>query len=212
MNIDQLHFPNYGYSLGKLPDDVLSNIKEEILVIKKNISSKEKIHKNLAGHLETQIYLDKTNEIIKPYILDLAVQYITHWSYECEIYKNFPSNEPLSFELDKVWVNFQKKYEYNPLHDHCGVFSFVSWIDIPYELKDEMEMSHVTSSNFAMATTFNFVFTNIFGDVQSFPFFVEKQHEGTILFFPSRLKHLVYPFFTSNEYRISISGNLFLSK
>ena len=34
--------------------------------------------------------------------------------------------------LKSVWVNFQKKYEFNPLHDHTGIISFVIWIDVPY--------------------------------------------------------------------------------
>ena len=208
--IEQKNFPNYGYSISKFPDNILSKIKQEVWDIKNNINTKEKIYKNLAGHLETQVYLEKSQELLEPYLLEMAVQYTTSWNYDKEIYQNYSSKNPLSFSLEKVWINFQKKYEYNPLHDHQGVFSFVSWIDIPYSLQEEMQMPHVDSSNFAMATSFNFVFTNVLGDIQSLPFFLEKHHEGTVVFFPSKIKHLVYPFFTSDKNRISISGNLFL--
>jgi len=208
--IEQKHFPNYGYSISKFPDEIVAILKDEIQDIKKNAGRQEIIHKNLAGHIETQIYLKKSQRIIESYLLEMAVQYITSWNYHQEIYQNHSVEKPLSFCIDKVWINFQKKYEYNPLHDHRGIFSFVSWIDIPYDLQEEMAMPHVSVSNSAMATSFNFVFTNILGDVQSLPFFPEKCHEGTIIFFPSRLKHLVYPFFTSEKDRISISGNLFL--
>ena len=208
--IEQQHFPNYGYSISKFPDNVLTDIKNEILNIKENINSTKKISKNLAGHLETQIYLKNSTKIIEPYLLEMAVQYITSWNYQSEIYRYHSTEKPLSFKLENIWVNFQKKYEYNPLHDHRGVFSFVSWIDIPYDLDQEISMPHVVNSNFAMATSFNFVFTNILGNIQALPFFVDKSHEGSIIFFPSEIKHLVYPFFTSNNYRVSISGNLFL--
>jgi len=209
--ISQKHFPNYGYSLSTVPDDVLIAIKNEIQNIKCNITDKEKILKSLAGHIETQVYLEKSTKLLEPYVLEMASQYISFWGYDKEIYASRTVENPLSFVLDKVWINFQKKYEYNPLHDHRGIFSFVSWIDIPFNLNEEMSLPHVVNADSPLATSFNFVFTNTLGDVQSLPFFVSKEHEGSIVFFPSKIKHLVYPFFTSNEDRISISGNLFLT-
>jgi hypothetical protein len=40
---------------------------------------------------------------------------------------------------------------------------------------------------------------------------VDKSWEGTMIMFPSSLHHMVHPFYTSDEYRISISGNLIVS-
>ena len=40
---------------------------------------------------------------------------------------------------------------------------------------------------------------------------MEASDEGTMLFFPAMLKHQVYPFYNSDEDRISISGNISLS-
>ena len=37
---------------------------------------------------------------------------------------------------------------------------------------------------------------------------VDKKWEGKICLFPASLDHCVYPFYTSDEYRVSISGNL----
>ena len=34
-------------------------------------------------------------------------------------------------KLNGFWVNKQKPHEYNPYHDHGGVFSFVVWMKIP---------------------------------------------------------------------------------
>jgi hypothetical protein len=210
-SVEQKHFPNYGYSISKFPDEITSVLKKEIQEIKKNVDKKEKIYKNLAGHLETQVYLETSQQIIQPYLLEMAAQYIRAWNFDKEISQNYLIKKPLSFMLEKVWINFQKKYEFNPLHNHSGVFSFVSWIDIPYSLEEELTMPHVTPADYPLATSFNFVFTNILGDVQSLPFFPDKTCEGTVLFFPSTIKHLVYPFFTSNENRVSISGNLFVA-
>ena len=35
-----------------------------------------------------------------------------------------------------------------------------------------------------------------------------KEYEGTMLFFPSKLRHEVFPFYNCDEDRISISGNI----
>jgi len=40
---------------------------------------------------------------------------------------------------------------------------------------------------------------------------VDKSWEGTIIMFPAFLHHMVHPFYTSDEYRISISGNLVIA-
>jgi hypothetical protein len=37
---------------------------------------------------------------------------------------------------------------------------------------------------------------------------VDKTFEGKMLFFPATLSHSVNPFYTSDDYRISIAGNI----
>jgi len=209
MKVEQKSFPNYGYSISVLPEDVLDVIKKEISNLQ--ISDKDKIYKNLAGHLESQYYLEESRDKLTPIILELATEYLLSWNFESEILRNNPTVKTISFKLDHIWANLQKKTEYNPLHDHTGVFSFVAWINIPYDLETEMNMPNVSSSNNPLATTFNFVYTNVFGEISALPFYAEKKHEGTIIFFPAKLKHLVYPFLTSDEHRITISGNVSLN-
>ena len=40
---------------------------------------------------------------------------------------------------------------------------------------------------------------------------MNPEMEGTMLFFPSKLSHEVFPFFNCDEDRISISGNIKLN-
>ena len=37
---------------------------------------------------------------------------------------------------------------------------------------------------------------------------VDKSFEGKMLMFPAKLQHLVYPFYTSDKERITVSGNI----
>ena len=58
----------------------------------------------------------------------------------------------------------------------------------------------------------DFVYTDIWGRISSHSLNLDKSCEGKIAIFPSVLNHIVYPFHTSDNYRISVSGNLVRSK
>ena len=112
----------------------------------------------------------------------------------CWVQKNF----------DSLWVNFKKKYEFNPLHKHSGVFSFVIWMQIPYSFTEESSIHFVKSSNHPSAGRFCFV------DSLGESTYIDTPAgtQGLMCIFPSFLKHIVYPFYTSSDYRISVSGNI----
>ena len=128
-------------------------------------------------------------------------------------FKGTEKAENVEWENDFNWVNLQKKYEYNPSHNHNGTISYVIWMDIPYKLSDEINEKNVIGSNCsANAACFEFSFQTILGNTSYYRFPVEKGWEGRIVMFPSQLMHQVYPFQTSDDYRVSISGNLHLKK
>ena len=39
-----------------------------------------------------------------------------------------------SMNLDKLWINFMKKGEFNPVHDHSRNISFVIYTSVPNEI------------------------------------------------------------------------------
>jgi hypothetical protein len=115
-------------------------------------------------------------------------------------------NRPLY--LDKLWVNFQEKHEFNPVHDHTGVFSFVIWVKIPYNLKNETALSPGANSAQPLAGHFSFYYTSVLGHLSHFSIPADETMENTLLIFPSKLNHSVYPFYSSEDFRISVSGNI----
>ena len=50
---------------------------------------------------------------------------------------NVPITERHLYQLTDLWVNYQYKHEFNPLHDHSGVYSFVIWMKIPTSFSDQ---------------------------------------------------------------------------
>ena len=122
-------------------------------------------------------------------------------------------NNNYKLQLTSLWVNKQKKYEFNPLHTHPSVLSFVIWVKIPYRLEDEINyFPQITGTDLGSGNVhtskFFFVYVDTLGSIKQLPIPVDSSYEGTIMMFPSALNHGVYPFYTSDEYRISVSGNI----
>ena len=180
-------------------------IADEVAEIQANMENAIPYNYALVGSIEHEYALFKCNKVLENLALNLADEYI----------KNSPnlkidySNKKTKLEIGDCWVNFQKKYEYNPLHNHGGIFSFVIWIQIPYNLEDEEKL--FASKRVQTASKFGFYFPSPFGSVQSLLMPIDKTWEWRMVLFPADLHHIVYPFYTSDDYRISISGNLYLA-
>ena len=50
-------------------------------------------------------------------------------------------------------------------------------------------------------------YTNVLGNIELAGWQLTKEMEGTLLLFPSKLKHCVYPYYSTDDVRISLSGN-----
>jgi len=199
MKIEPVYFKDLVYVKSKVSSSTLKELKQEAKFILENSNQFKKHNNRLAGNLEKEYIPHKSQEILRPYLISFANEFHKH-STENEHYPQW--------DIKDLWINFQKKHEHNPLHNHSGVLSFVIWIQIPYSLKDELLHPNCINSNAPSNSLFEFVFTNFLGKVSTSDIHLDKSWEGTIIMFPSSLNHMVYPFYTSDEYRISISGNL----
>ena len=190
-----------GYLMVSLPQDIVDELKLKAETAKKNELF---YNSELAGNIKEEYQIDISNFDTRFDLLlyDMCDAYEHHFHYINEQYRSL--TKPLPHELDKMWVNYQKKYEFNPPHNHSGVFSFVIWIQIPYDLKEEIKHEHTRR-----ASLFNFLFPQIDG-MKNEPLYVDKSWEGQMILFPSSQFHYVNPFYTSDDYRISISGNICL--
>jgi hypothetical protein len=197
-------FPNIGYYQHKFNNSDLAFLKEEINSIKKDFDSGNPFNRNLAGNMEREYFLD--NSIKK--LNNLLAPLVTDYHNQSDVLNNFNiMSKTLPVYLDTAWVNFQGKYEFNPCHNHEGVLSFVLWMDIPYDLKEEMEHGLGKKSGSNVPGFFEFQYVCTLGHVVSLPIPISKDMENTILLFPSKMIHCVYPFSVSNGYRTSVSGN-----
>lgn len=195
--------PNLGVLQSTLNSEQIKPIWDEVNEIKDQFNLAQTFNSNLAGAIDKEYKLIKSREYIENLISPLCVCYDNHFRFFQKM-SLLSENKPLY--LESAWVNFQKKYEYNPVHNHSGVFSFVIWLNIPYK-QDEKNISPGRKSNDPSAGQFDFIFTNILGEIDSLTVDCDSTKENMILFFPAKLNHCVHPFFNSEEYRITVSGN-----
>lgn len=103
--------------------------------------------------------------------------------------------------LTRLWINFQKINDFNPIHSHSGDLSFVIYLKVPKNI-----FSVNTSGNYKKAGLIEF----LYGEPVSYfdrENFTVQPSEGLMLIFPAKLQHFVPPFWVDEE-RISVSGNL----
>lgn len=149
-------------------------------------------HSNRGGwQSPDNFHLQESFSEFKSYILNNAFQALTHYNRV--------------FELNNMWININKKNNYNLLHSHANaVISGVFWVKAPKNCgelvftspNEFVEHNLLVNANPEFKKQFNFLHTLNF-----------TANEGWMVLFPSQLLHLVEPN-ESDEDRISIAFNL----
>ena len=194
-----------GYLLVDVPQDVREDISKHINRIIEDTDCTRNLREYLRGHVENQFELP-VEDSLETFALDMAANYFAKFGEHPDSANRKDSQLPV-YELNNAWVNFQKKGDFNPLHHHTGSYSFVIWVRVPYKIEDEQARYSDVNGN--EAASFNFYYTDAYGGIASVNLPVDETFEWKCAFFPSRLNHSVNPFSTSDEYRISVSGNVF---
>jgi len=204
-----------GYVSCNVPNDVLAVIKQEVQeIIDTNFKDAVPYNEYLAGAIEKEYILTKSTTILNKFFKYVIPEYFKLQGDLKNADITFKINNKTKNGLNDIWVNFQKKYEINPMHDHGGSISFVLYLKIPYDLEEERSLPHVRNSNTQLGPVFSFVYPAVpqygkkFSPVKEHFLRVDQNWEGTMIIFPFWMQHMVYPFYTSDDYRISVSGNL----
>lgn len=198
-------FPNVGYFIDELPADLLNSLKEEG---EEAINLRKKEGDNLAGLTSSlgvarHVYVEKSRDKLYEFVWNVFNKFNDAFKYS-QTFSLLSSDVP--FYAGVPWLNIQEKNEYIPSHYHEGIVSYAIWVKIPYEIKDEFKgLPHTDQST----ACFGMTYVNAIGDMRLERIPITKEYEGKILMFPSKLIHGVYPYYSSDESRISVSGNIF---
>tara|TARA_B100001250_G_C19644774_1_gene719866 strand:- start:37 stop:762 length:726 start_codon:yes stop_codon:yes gene_type:complete len=166
------------------------------------------VKNTLVGNITESLQLeDKDDYFFNNVLKETAEKYANTFPTNCS--KNpFGDKRVSNLVLKSLWVNFSKKHEFNPIHNHNGVLSFVLWVKVPTEWQSQHELDISYDTNLACASNFQFFYNDIFGETRGIIVEMDPMMEGCMLLFPSLLQHQVYPFYENDGYRISVSGNL----
>ena len=169
------------------------------ILLEEGAKSKLDFKSKLAGILEHETgYSQEGKDKFVPHMAN----YLGVYDQMFQRFINKPYEKKPEYILTALWINYQKQYEFNPPHDHDGKLSFVTYLQIPDELKEEHK-NYTGKSCGPGGIQF------VYGDgprecITYQSFFPE---EGDMYIFPAWLKHWVAPF-KSDCTRISVSGNI----
>jgi len=201
------HLPNIGVVEGMLPKEIMDNIWKLVDEAKKK---PENMKGELAGNINSSIRLDTTNPLLENFMQKVLPAFIGKHIESYGAPWRLVMKERDQWKLESFWVNFQKKHEFNPPHDHGGVYSFVIWLKIPTKWEEQHNLPFMDGVNdaYRKASDFEFEYCDLLGDIRNHSFRLDKKMEGRMLFFPAGLRHTVYPFYNCEEPRISVAGNV----
>ena len=127
-------------------------------------------------------------------------------TYGCPFKQKTTHTHELAFS--RFWCRASLDGDYQSIHDHQGIFTFVVWLTVPFEGADERQ---VQAGFRPEASDFGLVYPDKCGQLQKRNFVLGKGAEGKMLFFPSDINHIVYPHYTTQEYRIALAGDVALN-
>ena len=212
MEYNWQNFNNLGYIWAQLTPEQLEPIWREIREVRADFDKAISANHYLAGNLKHEYELITCHGYVEKLIIPLIAGYDEQYNdYTRRHSTHVKTQDDISLVLDKLWVNFQKKGEFNPTHSHGGVMSFVIWMDTPYNIEDEFNYESTKDAESKLAGCFSFQYTNTLGEITTHPIPVDRSFNGRMALFPAKMKHQVYPFNTSDDYRISVSGNFYFT-
>lgn len=210
--------PNLGVHVDKLNPFVFGALKKDCF---DNIKTIEKHFDKRSGDILQMFHQDLPKEFFFQEPTSSKESLTTEIISLCNQLKNkFPEYiDKLNFGIDKekedhelyverFWINYQRPNEFIPLHRHSGIFSFVVWVSLPIE---QQKFANQTTERFNLSKgcqgQFEFVYTDMLGQIKQLRLAHDKSWEGSICVFPAELYHQVYPHY-EDELRITVSGNI----
>jgi hypothetical protein len=209
--------PNIGIYVDNFNPFLFQRIKQEVAGFLKDFESAPNESKDLlrlfqkkrVGYSADYTFSKELVSLLDVEILKLIHQYESKYQYFDRMF-NYSANvegKDLQITLERIWVNMQRKGEFLPLHNHSGLYSFVIWTSVPFDISDEKDNTNNKDLIKNRTANFEFVYVDALGKINNYPIPVDNSLEGKICIFPAELQHQVYPFYSTDNVRVSVAGN-----
>ena len=193
MNTKKIELPNNGILDVTLDKNVLDHLHHLV----------EKYEPDDAK--QQWMLIDDDNRFQKEVLNPIIQEYVTDYGFPGKLKTTHIHD--LTFQ--KFWANYTGKGEYQALHNHDAIWSFVIWLKLPAVANDEQSVKEAMHPD---AGDFILTYSDIIGRTRKVNWKLEKQYnEGHMLLFPSDLYHAVYPHFQTDEKRLSLAGDIVIN-
>ena len=175
-------------------------------IYENNFKSLKPANKQLLGKIEKEhslFYSGTSNN--KQVTHSLLSAYVLDWFLS--VYKTYMKAigiPPIHMKLSSIWINEMKDNEYNPVHIHQGEIytglSSVMCLKLPSHYGKEYSAEDSPTNgklNILGNSTGQFALTD----------FQPQLKEGSFYIFPYDMRHTVYPFNGTNEFRRTLAAN-----
>jgi len=196
---------NFGFLRRKIPTSLYQKLLKECQQAeKKNIRKTSGLKGPGVAH---HYYLSNPENIklLTDYIFGLKAEYDEYFP---GLGDTGTLNKNVPYVLEKPWINVQRAGQFIPSHTHDGVYSYSLWMQIPYNSGENNTRSLRDDLYSECTGTFEFTYTNIFGAPMFHRLSLSKKDEGSIIMFPSKLRHSAYPFYGTSKVRLCVSVNI----
>tara|TARA_R100000742_G_C4268006_1_gene86292 strand:+ start:14 stop:715 length:702 start_codon:yes stop_codon:yes gene_type:complete len=195
---------NYGVIDAKLTDDQL----EKVWALLKKYSHESAIWEgnNLVNVDEDhkQWEITDADHYFEDNILRPVVNsYVQKWGLPIRIQHTHEHGLVFS----RLWCRASTRHDYQSLHDHQSVLTFVLWMNIPFNSKIERS---IQAGFRPEAGDVVLEYHNTCGQLEKMSWHISKECSGQMILFPSNWQHVVYPHHSTDEYRIAIAGDIAL--
>ena len=182
--------PTFGWIEIQLDDTVLAHLWNCVNTAGDKINAKG----SLIGQIDKSYFIEDIDHLLwNNLLVQCGDVYQKTWGNPCILPIASKSDKDFILYLEKMWVNYQNKHEYNPLHNHKGVYSFVIWMKIPTEHDDQAKLGNAVDSTHSWNSDFAMHYTDSLGRIRTEQYEMGEGWQGKMLFFPSEMNHEVYP-------------------
>ena len=193
MNTKKIELPNYAVLDVTLDKNVLDHLHHLV----------EKYEPDDAK--QQWMLVDDENRFQKEVLNPIIQEYVTDYGFP----EKLKTTHIHDLTFQKFWANYTGKGEYQALHNHDAIWSFVIWLKLPAVANDEQSVKDAMHPD---AGDFILTYSDIIGRTRKVNWKLEKQYnEGHMLLFPSDLYHAVYPHFQTDEKRLSLAGDIVIN-
>ena len=193
MNTKKIELPNYAVLDVTLDKNVLDHLHHLV----------EKYEPDDAK--QQWMLIDDDNRFQKEVLNPIIQEYVADYGFP----EKLKTTHIHDLTFQKFWANYTGKGEYQALHNHDAIWSFVIWLKLPAVANVEQ---YVKDAMHPDAGDFILTYSDIIGRTRKVNWKLEKQYnEGHMLLFPSDLYHAVYPHFQTDEKRLSLAGDIVIN-